>query len=214
MNFFSANQSLIFIPCHCRYIGLPPSWSTSLANAGFTPEEIANIHARRAAGSLTPDLRYLYTDRPTSPQVAGFQITSPTDAPFLPNPASRSASLPLSELRPPPIITASSSFTHRPSPHRKPPLPITEDHLQNGHKPNKSSSSSTALQSIGSHQANLYVPFSSKYSFKQIALHTAPKPHHSRVQTTLFHIATQTYPHLTSRHVACTRPPTNTVKLH
>jgi hypothetical protein len=128
----------------CRYIGLPPSWSMTLASAGFTPEEIANIQARRAAGSLAPDLRYLYTERPTSPQVAGFQPPPSTEGPLVSKPASRSDSLPLTEsLRPPPIPNASSSFTRRPPPNRKPPLP-TEDYLQNGHKPNQSSSSSTA----------------------------------------------------------------------
>ena len=141
----------------CRYIGLPPSWSTSLANAGFTPEEIADIQARRAAGSLVPDLRYLYTERPTSPQVAGFQASS-TEGLLLSKPASRSDSLPLTkQLRPPPILTASSSISRRPPPNRKPPP--TEDYLQNGHKLNQSSSS-TALQGGDSRQAPSYVPLS------------------------------------------------------
>lgn len=158
--FLSAIQSLIFILCYCRYIGLPPSWSTSLANAGFTAEEIADIQARRAAGSLAPDLRYLYTERPTSPQVAGFQPPPSTEGPLLSKPTSRSDSLPLTEpLRPPPILTASSSISRRPPPNRKPPLP-TEDRLQNGHRLNQSSSS-TALRGGDSHQAPLYVPLSS-----------------------------------------------------
>lgn len=158
MNSFLLFNNSLFISCHCRYIGLPPSWSTSLANAGFTPDEIANIQARRAAGSLTPDLRYLYTERPTSPQVAGFQHPPSTEGPLLSNPASRSASLPLSEsLRPPPILTTSASFTRRPPPNRKPPLP-SENHLQNGHTRNLSSSS-TGLYSNDSHNANSYVLF-------------------------------------------------------
>ncbi|KAI6126307.1 hypothetical protein EDD16DRAFT_313517 [Pisolithus croceorrhizus] len=33
------------------YIGLPPSWATSLSSAGFTEEEIAAIHARRKAAA-------------------------------------------------------------------------------------------------------------------------------------------------------------------
>ena len=158
--FLFCHSTTHIYPMSCRYIGLPPSWSTSLANAGFTPEEIANIQARRAAGSLTPDLRYLYTERPTSPLVAGFQPPPSTEGPLLSNPASRSASLPLSEsLRPPPILTASSSLSRRPPPNRKAPLP-TEDHLQNGHRRNLSSSSTT-LQSTDSHQANSYVNLSS-----------------------------------------------------
>lgn len=47
---------------------MPPSWSTSLASAGFTDEEIARIHARREMGVRSPpDLRYLYNERPRSP---------------------------------------------------------------------------------------------------------------------------------------------------
>lgn len=135
-----------------RYIGLPPSWSMSLASAGFTPEEIADIQARRTAGSLASDLRYLYTERPTSPLVAGFQSTSSTEGPLLSKPNSRSASLPLSESpRPPPMLFPSSSAP-RPPPKRKPPLPA-DDYLQNGHKPNQSSSS-TAPHSSDSHQSN------------------------------------------------------------
>ena len=53
-----------------RYGGIPPSWSTSLASAGFTEEEITAIQARRLPGARSPpDLRYLYTDRPNSPAV-------------------------------------------------------------------------------------------------------------------------------------------------
>ncbi|KAL4077737.1 hypothetical protein J3A83DRAFT_1651036 [Scleroderma citrinum] len=33
------------------YIGLPPSWSAALSNAGFSEEEITAIHARRQAAS-------------------------------------------------------------------------------------------------------------------------------------------------------------------
>ena len=129
-------------PMSCRYIGLPPSWSMTLASAGFTPEEIADIQARRAAGSLAPDLRYLYTERPTSPQVAEFQPSLNTEGPLLSKPASRSDSLPLTESpRPPLMLNTSSSITPRPPPNRKPPL-LAED-LQNGSKPNQSSSSAT-----------------------------------------------------------------------
>jgi hypothetical protein len=147
-------ESLIFNkPIYLfRYIGLPPSWATSLASAGFTPEEIADIQARRTAGSLAPDLRYLLTERPTSPQVAGFQ--SSPEVPILTNPTSRSASLPLTESARPtiPKLVTSSSVTRRPPPKRKPPLP-TEELSQNGHKPSQSSLSTTH-QSSDSHQSN------------------------------------------------------------
>ncbi|KAG6333865.1 hypothetical protein ID866_5228 [Astraeus odoratus] len=33
------------------YIGLPPSWTAALSNAGFTEEEISTIHSRRQAAS-------------------------------------------------------------------------------------------------------------------------------------------------------------------
>ncbi|KAF8999771.1 hypothetical protein BDQ17DRAFT_1427513 [Cyathus striatus] len=36
------------------YVGIPPSWATSLAEAGFTEDEIAAIQARRTTGSRSP----------------------------------------------------------------------------------------------------------------------------------------------------------------
>ena len=160
-----------------RYVGLPPSWSTSLASAGFTPEEIADIQARRAAGSLALDLRYLYTERTTSPLVAGFQSAPSAEGPLLSKPSPRSASLPLTESpQPPPMLVTSSSITRRPPPKRKPPLPI-ENHMQNGHKPNQSSSS-TAPQSSDSHHSNQTPPYVSlslsvfNQSIKQIISHS------------------------------------------
>ncbi|KAF5327955.1 hypothetical protein D9758_016782 [Tetrapyrgos nigripes] len=48
------------------YNGMPPSWTVSLAEAGFTEEEIAAIYARKQAGTLTPGGSVLYS-RPHSP---------------------------------------------------------------------------------------------------------------------------------------------------
>ncbi|PPR01671.1 hypothetical protein CVT24_001500 [Panaeolus cyanescens] len=53
------------------YDGLPPSWSISLASAGFSDDEIGAIQARRIAGGRSPpDLRYLYNERPLTPAAA------------------------------------------------------------------------------------------------------------------------------------------------
>lgn len=44
------------------FVGLPPSWSNALSQAGFTDDEIAAIHARRTAARGNPN-----TSRPDSP---------------------------------------------------------------------------------------------------------------------------------------------------
>lgn len=44
------------------FVGLPPSWSNALSQAGFTDDEIAAIHARRTAVRGNPN-----TSRPDSP---------------------------------------------------------------------------------------------------------------------------------------------------
>ncbi|THU93394.1 hypothetical protein K435DRAFT_192656 [Dendrothele bispora CBS 962.96] len=51
------------------YNGMPPSWTVSLAEAGFTEEEIAGIYARKQAGTLTASggMAALYNERPRSP---------------------------------------------------------------------------------------------------------------------------------------------------
>ncbi|GLB44224.1 putative protein tyrosine kinase [Lyophyllum shimeji] len=67
--------------------GLPPSWSTSLAKAGFTEEEIADLQSRRAAGSRSPASSYLYADRPASPAY------TPANPPIITHPTPRSTSL-------------------------------------------------------------------------------------------------------------------------
>jgi len=80
-----------------RYVGLPPSWSTSLAEAGFSDEEIMAIQTRRAAGSRSPNLQYLYTDRPRSPVPYNPDVVnniSPVPIPVLTHPTPRSTSLP------------------------------------------------------------------------------------------------------------------------
>ncbi|KAF9468310.1 hypothetical protein BDZ94DRAFT_1246477 [Collybia nuda] len=71
------------------YTGLPPSWTMSLAQAGFTEEEIADIQNRRAAGTRSPGSQYLFTDRPASPTYV--QNNAP---PIIKNPTPRSTSLP------------------------------------------------------------------------------------------------------------------------
>lgn len=48
------------------FAGLPPTWSASLAEMGFSPEEIAGIHARRAA-SKPSTLYALQSNRSDSP---------------------------------------------------------------------------------------------------------------------------------------------------
>ncbi len=60
------------------FIGLPPSWSSSLASQGFTEEEIFAIQARRLGARSPQDLRYLYTDRPTSPAPGNFLYRRPS----------------------------------------------------------------------------------------------------------------------------------------
>jgi len=60
-----------------RFVGLPPSWSNALSQAGFTDDEIAAIHARRTAvrgnpNALRPDspLSILHHPAPRSSSLA------------------------------------------------------------------------------------------------------------------------------------------------
>lgn len=79
------------------YVGLPPSWSTSLVEAGFSDEEIIAIQTRRAAGNRSPNLQYLYTDRPNSPVSYNPDVVnniSQVPIPVLTHPTPRSTSLP------------------------------------------------------------------------------------------------------------------------
>ncbi|KAG5726666.1 hypothetical protein E4T56_gene4329, partial [Termitomyces sp. T112] len=48
------------------FTGMPPTWTASLTNAGFTEEEIMEIQTRRQA-TRSPGLQYLYNTRPASP---------------------------------------------------------------------------------------------------------------------------------------------------
>jgi hypothetical protein len=90
---------------------MPPSWSTSLASAGFTEEEISRIHTRREMGVRSPpDLRYLYNERPRSPAATAtfppgyanpnqpplpFGLpAAPAPGPVLTHPTPRTTSLP------------------------------------------------------------------------------------------------------------------------
>lgn len=86
---------------------MPPSWSTSLASAGFTEEEIARIHTRREMGVRSPpDLRYLYNERPRSPASTvvfppgpnqppqPFIVPTTAPVPVLTHPTPRTTSLP------------------------------------------------------------------------------------------------------------------------
>ncbi|KAK2465156.1 hypothetical protein APHAL10511_002848 [Amanita phalloides] len=66
------------------FIGLPPSWSTQLASAGFSPEEIAALEARRAN---------LYSGRPDTPNLRINTAPPATSAPILGRPSPRTTSL-------------------------------------------------------------------------------------------------------------------------
>jgi hypothetical protein len=114
-----------------RYVGLPPSWSTSLAEAGFSDEEIIAIQSRRAAGSRSPNLQYLYTDRPSSPVSYNPDVAnsiSPVPIPVLTHPTPRSTSLPRQY----------SDASLQASQHQRPPVPAL---------PNLTSPSNVSLQS-------------------------------------------------------------------
>ena len=116
-----------------RYVGLPPSWSTSLAEAGFSDEEIIAIQTRRAAGSRSPNLQYLYTDRPSSPVPYNPDVVnniSPVPIPVLTHPTPRSTSLPRQY----------SDASLQSSQHQRPSVPAL---------PNLTSPSNVSLQSGG-----------------------------------------------------------------
>ncbi|KAK0480473.1 STE/STE20/PAKA protein kinase [Armillaria luteobubalina] len=49
------------------YAGLPPSWAAKLQDAGYSEEEMAQVQARRTAGTRSPASQYLFSDRPRSP---------------------------------------------------------------------------------------------------------------------------------------------------
>ncbi|CAL1698166.1 unnamed protein product [Somion occarium] len=59
------NRMLTYL-LYSRFAGLPPTWSSSLAGMGFSPEEIAAINARRGAGR-SPSLYPVQSIRSNSP---------------------------------------------------------------------------------------------------------------------------------------------------
>jgi hypothetical protein len=65
-----------------RFSGLPPTWSASLAEMGFSEDEIANIYARRAASR--PTLYALKQDRPDSPASSTYSSRSRSGFPMQP----------------------------------------------------------------------------------------------------------------------------------
>ena len=67
-------------------IGLPPSWSASLAEAGFSEDEISAIRSRKIA-SRTPSSQCNYGDRPASPATMN-------TTPVVTRPTPRTTSLP------------------------------------------------------------------------------------------------------------------------
>ncbi|KAJ7584984.1 STE/STE20/PAKA protein kinase [Mycena floridula] len=76
------------------FAGLPPSWTASLVEHGFSEEEIAAIQARRAAGTRSPGSNYLYNDRPRSPASVTTSSSYQSPAPILTRPNTRTTSLP------------------------------------------------------------------------------------------------------------------------
>ncbi|KAF9451336.1 hypothetical protein P691DRAFT_724329 [Macrolepiota fuliginosa MF-IS2] len=127
--------------------GLPPSWSKSLADMGFTEEEIANLNARRAANSRA--IQQLYNSRPESPSIppqfqslSNDRSASPTlvqpsnNSPVLTNPLPRSTSLARKY--------SNTSIRGRSSPSTNVAVPILT-----------TSSSSTSLHSIRTNNTNI-----------------------------------------------------------
>lgn len=68
---------------------MPPSWATSLAQAGFTATEIADMQSRRTGGNRSPSSTYFFSDRPESPSYS----TTALPAPVVTHPSPRSTSL-------------------------------------------------------------------------------------------------------------------------
>ncbi|KAK7441843.1 hypothetical protein VKT23_016504 [Stygiomarasmius scandens] len=89
------------------YNGMPPSWTVSLAEAGFTEVEIAAIYARKQAGTLTPGgPGSIYnSERPRSPM----SIKSST------------STVPSSQFRSPSISSGGSNAPTVPTLTRQPP---------------------------------------------------------------------------------------------
>lgn len=170
------------------FTGLPPSWTTSLAKAGFTDEEIADLHRRRTAGSRSPGSQYLYNERPDSPAYTA------SNAPILTHPTPRTTSLPRTysdaSLRtvdtgarsPPPPLPPSSATSTPALPNRSlPQRQFSTDHSSlHHHYPSSSihSSSHSISTSGGSH-----ITHGSMTSFAQDAAARANSPHSASDRT-------------------------------
>ncbi|PPQ80213.1 hypothetical protein CVT25_003566 [Psilocybe cyanescens] len=174
------------------YVGLPPSWATSLAAAG-----IAAIHNRRAAGMRSPpDLLYHYNERPQSPTALAFpQPSTSSTVPILTHPTPRTTFLPSSSSAPsllsasdlplplllpavfsPPQRSAQPSSASTPflstppkrvpSPKRNPPTPYE-------HLPNTTASASTFASGHKPNQASSFTIGSSSDSHASSSNHRA-----------------------------------------
>ncbi|EFI26903.1 STE/STE20/PAKA protein kinase [Coprinopsis cinerea okayama7 len=75
-------------------VGLPPTWSAALSQAGFSDEEIIAIHNRRAAGSRSPNSQYVLNARPPSPRIPHPYQQSASNVPIIAQPGPRTTSLP------------------------------------------------------------------------------------------------------------------------
>ncbi|TFK24887.1 hypothetical protein FA15DRAFT_669093 [Coprinopsis marcescibilis] len=79
-------------------VGLPPTWSTALSQAGFTDDEIIAIQTRRAVGSRSPNSQYLLNTRPPSPSIRHpylpNQSGTPAASSLITQPVPRTSSLP------------------------------------------------------------------------------------------------------------------------
>ncbi|KAG5644279.1 hypothetical protein DXG03_008764 [Asterophora parasitica] len=150
---------------------LPPSWTTSLAKAGFSPDEIADLHRRRATGSRSPGSQYLFTDRPDSP---AYSVSNP---PILTHPTPRSTSLPRqyseASLRtsreahsPPPLPHPPLGIVPAPGLNRSPQRQFSDQSSIHHHHPSSSFHSSS--HSI-SNSANSHATSTSVNSFVQDA---------------------------------------------
>ncbi|TFK71530.1 hypothetical protein BDN72DRAFT_431782 [Pluteus cervinus] len=135
------------------YTGLPPSWMTSLLEAGFSEEEIVAIQARRAAGTLAP----ISNERPNSPQAMSSRVPyAHVTAPIIRRP-SRTSSLPrhlapgqrpLSPQRPPPPLPTSTPSS--PPTQNRPPLPRVPPPLTRSYSSHEQESQSLYARSTSS----------------------------------------------------------------
>ncbi|KAK0189598.1 STE/STE20/PAKA protein kinase [Armillaria mellea] len=96
---FDSNDESISLPWNFQhnthvdesYAGLPPSWAAKLQGAGYSEEEMAQIQARRTAGTRSPASQYLFSDRPRSP---ANDTSSSSNTSVVARPTPRTTSLP------------------------------------------------------------------------------------------------------------------------